>query len=128
MAWRRVAFLLVVVLVSLSVSVPTEGISSTSLDRTVRGAVVPDGEAYLGIQRDCHNGTLTVAIANQFPVRTTLQVDLTVNGTTKTIPDLRAGQTRTRRFAVAGTGDTVSIATTGAVVSVRTTRPVPAGC
>ena len=128
MTWNRSVLLVVALLVAGSLIAPTTGFSSTVADRDVDVAVVSDDEAYLGIQRGCNNGTLRVTITNRFSSGTTLDINIAVNGTTKTIDDLAAGGQGTRQFNTFDTDDTVTIGASGSGVSVHSTRSLPTGC
>jgi hypothetical protein len=91
-------------------------------------AVVSDDEAYFGVQRECRGNTSQVNVTNRFSAGTTLDVDITVNGTIETIDDLAAGDQETRQFDTSDTDDTVTIDASGSGVSVHLTRSLPTEC
>ncbi|WP_311172423.1 hypothetical protein [Halobellus ordinarius] len=128
MTWRRYLLLVVALLVAGSLITPTAGFSSAAADRNVDVAVVSDDEAYLGIQRECSDNTLQVTVTNRFSAGTTLDVDIAVNGTTKTIDDLSSGESQSKAFNAFDTNDTATIAASGSGISVHLTRSLPTGC
>lgn len=128
MTWNRYILLVVALLVVGALITPTGGFSSSDLDRNLNLAVASDDEAYLGIQRECRANASQVAITNQFFSGTTLNIDITVNGTTKTINDLAVGSQETKRFDTFDTDDTITIDASGSGLSVRLTRSLPTEC
>jgi len=128
MTWNRSVLLVVALLVVGALIAPTGGVSSSDIDRNVDVAVASDDEAYLGIQRECRDNASQVTITNRFSSGTTLDVNIAVNGTTKTIDDLAAGGQETKQFNTSDTDDTVTIDASGSGSSVRLTRSVPTGC
>lgn len=124
----RYLLVVVAVLVAGSLVVPTMGFSSASTVRNVDVAVVSDDDAYLTVERDCSNGTVRVTVTNRFPTKTTADLDITVNGTTRTVDGLAPGDRETRRFDTYATDDTITITVSGPGVSARLTRSVPARC
>lgn len=124
----RYGLLVVVLLLSWSLVAPTGGISTTSVNRGVDGSVASDDDAYLGVQLECQNGMLLVTITNQFPAETVLGVDITVNGTTKSIDDLEVGESQMKEFQAFDTGDTVTVTASGSGISAQLTRPLPTEC
>ncbi len=128
MTWRRYFLLVVALLVAGSLVVPATAFSSVAADRNVDVAVVSDDEAYLGIQRECSDNTLQVTVTNRFSAGTTLDVNITINGTSKTIDDLTAGESQSKAFDSFGTNDTATIAASGSGISVHLTRPLPTRC
>ena len=120
--------LVVALLVAGSLIASTTGFSSTIADRDIDVAVVSDDEAYLDIQRGCNNGTLQVTMINRFSSGTTLDINIAVNGTTKTIDDLAAGGQETKQFNTFDTDDTITIDASGSGTSVHLTRSLPTGC
>jgi hypothetical protein len=128
MTWSRYVLLVVALLVVGALIAPTGGVSSSALDRSIAGSVVSDGEAYLGIQSECSDSTLQVTITNRFSSGTTLDSDIAVNGTTKTIDDLASGGQETKQFDTFDTDDTITIDASGSGVSVHLTRSLLTGC
>ena len=128
MTWNRHVLLIIALLVVGVLIVPTSGFSSSDVDRNADVAVASDDEAYLGIQRECRNNASQVAITNRFSSGTTLDIDITVNGTTKTIDDLAPGGQETKQFNTSDTDGTVTIDASGSEISVYLTRSLPAGC
>lgn len=128
MIWTRYVPLVVVLFLSWSLVASTGGVSSASLNRGIDGTVVSDEEAYLGVEQECHNETLRVMIINQFSAGTVITVNVTVNGTTKTIDDLAVGESRMTVFEAVNTGNTVRISASGQWTSVRLTRTLPTRC
>lgn len=128
MTWNRYFLLVVALLVVGALTTPTGGFSSSDLDRNVDVAVASDDEAYLGIERKCRGNTSQVTITNRFSSGTTLNIDITVNGTTKTINGLAAGGQETKQFDTFDTDDTITIDASGSGISVHLTRSLPTGC
>lgn len=128
MTWNRYVLLVVALLVVGALIAPTGGFSSSAIDRNIDVAVASDDEAYLGIQRECRDNASQVTITNRFSSGTTLDVNIAVNGTTKTIDDLAAGGQETKQFNTFDTDDTVTIAASGSGTSVHLTRSLPTGC
>lgn len=128
MTWSRYGLIAVALIVAGTLVAPTSGINASALDRSVRGDVVSDAEAYLGIQRACSDGTLQTTITNQLGSETTLDVDITVNGTTKTITDLVAGESQTREFDTFDPDDTITIDASGSWIAIHVTRSLPDEC
>lgn len=128
MMLNRSFLLVVALLVAGSLIASTTGFSSTDADRNVDVAVVSDDEAYLGIQRECGINTSQVRITNRFSAGTTLDVNIAVNGTTKTIDDLIPGESQSRAFDTFDTNDTITIHASGSVISVHLTRSLPIRC
>jgi len=128
MTWHRYVFVAVALLAVGALIAPTGGFSSSDIDRNVGVAVAADDEAFLGVQRECRDNASQVAITNRFSSGTTLDIDITVNGTTETIDDLAAGDRETKQFDTSDTDDTVTIDASGSGSSVRLTRSVPTGC
>jgi alpha-L-arabinofuranosidase len=126
--WNRYVLLVVALLVVVALIAPTGGVSSSAIDRNVDVAVASDDEAYLGIQRECRDNASQVTITNRFSSGTTLDVNIAVNGTTKTIDDLAAGGQETKQFNTFDTDDTVTIDASGSGISVHLTRSLPTGC
>ena len=124
----RRLLLVVAVVVAGSLAVPTAGFSSMAADRSIEVAVVPDDSAYLGVQRTCNNSTVRVGVANRLPTGTTLDVDVAVGGTTRTIDGLAPGESQNRTFDSFDADDRITVDASGSGVSVRLTRPLPAGC
>jgi hypothetical protein len=106
----------------------TTGFSSATADRNVEIVVVADGEAYLGIQKECRNDTSQVMITNRFPAGTTLDVNIAINRTEKTIDELRSGESQSRAFDTFGADETITVHASGSGITVRLTRLLPAGC
>ena len=128
MTWNRSVLLVVALLVVGALIAPTGGLSSSDIDRNVDVAVASDDEAYLGIQRECRDNASQVIITNRFSSDTTLDVNIAVNGTTKTIDDLGAGDQETKQFNASDTDDTVTIDASGSGILVHLTRSLPTGC
>jgi hypothetical protein len=128
MTAARYALLVAGVLVVASIIVPTAGISSASLERTATGEVVTDDEAYLGIERNCHNGSVRVTVRNRLPGDQPLTVDLTANGSHHTVDHLGVGDSETVSFSAVGPDDSIVIEATGTNVAIHVTRPPPPGC
>ena len=128
MTWNRSVLLVVALLVVVALIAPTSGISSADIDRNADVAVASDDEAYLGIQRECRDNTSQVTITNRFSAGTTLDINIVVNGTTKTIDGLAAGGQETKRLNTFDTDDTIAIHASGSGVSVHLTRSLPTGC
>lgn len=128
MAWTRYALLAVALLVSCSVVASTGGVSSNSLSRGLDGAVVSDEDAYLGLEWDCSEGTVRVTITNQFAPASELDVEVTVNGTTRRIEELEPEESRPVQFNGVEIGDSVQIYAAGPSTTVELTRTLPADC
>jgi len=128
MTWNRHVLLIIALLVVGVLIVPTSGFSSSDVDRNADVAVAADDGAYLGIQRECRDNASQVAITNRFSSGTTLDVNVAVNGTTKTIDDLAPGGQETKQFDTSDTDDTVTIDASGSGISVYLTRSLPTGC
>ena len=128
MTWNRYALVVVALLVVGALIAPTGGFSSSDIGRSVDVAVASDDEAYLGIQRECRDNASQVTITNRFSSGTTLDVNIVVNGTTKTIDDLAAGGQETKQFNTSSTEDTVTVDASGSGISVHLTRSLPTGC
>ena len=128
MSWGRYVLITVGVLFIWSFAVPTGGVNSAAMDRSVDGDVVTDGDAYLEVQRACDNSTLHMTVSNQFGVGRVLDVTVTVNGTTKTADGLGAGDSATLTFSAVGPRATVRITASGSGVTAHLNRSVPAGC
>ena len=128
MTWNRSVLLVVALLVVGALIVPTGGFSSSDIGRSVDVAVASDDEAYLGIQRECRDNTSQVTITNRFSAGTTLDINIVVNGTTKTIDSLAAGGQETRWLDTFDTDDTIAIHASSSGVSVHLTRSLPTGC
>lgn len=128
MTWNRYFFLVVALLVGGSLIASTTGLSSVTADRNLNVAVASDDEAYLGIQRECNDSVLQVTITNRFSSGRTLDIDVAVNGTTKTINDLAAGGQETKQSDTFDTDDTITINASGSGISVHLTRSLPMGC
>lgn len=128
MRGSRVVVLVAALLLVGVFIVPTGGFSSVESSRGIGVVVVSDDAAYLGIERDCSNGTLYVVITNRVLSRTSLEIDIAVNGTTKTIDGLAPGQSQTTRFATFNTDGTITIEASGPGVAIHLRRPLPAGC
>jgi hypothetical protein len=121
-------FLVVALTVAGSLIASTTGFSSATADRNVNVAVVADDESYLKIERGCSENTLEVTITNQFSAGTIMDVDIAVNGTTKTIDGLAFGESQSKAFDSFETDDTIATDAPGSEISVRLTRSLPAGC
>lgn len=128
MTGKRHLLVVVALLVGGSLAVSTTGFSSVTADRSVEAGVAADDEAYLGIQRECSNSTLQVGIINRFSTGNTLDVSITVNGTTETIDDLSPGESQSEAFDTFDTGDTIRIDASGSGVAINLSRPIPTGC
>jgi len=128
MTWNRSVFLAVALLTVGALIAPTGGVSSSDIDQNVDVAVASDDGAYLGVQIECRDNASQVTITNRFSSGTTLDIDITVNGTTKTIDDLAAGGQETKQFNTFDTDDTVTIDASGSGISVHLTRSLPTGC
>ena len=128
MTWNRSVLLVVTLLVVVTLIAPTGGVSSSDTGRNVGVAVASDDEAYLGVQRECRDNASQVTITNRFSSGTTLDVDIAVNGTTKTIDDLAAEGQETKQFDTFDTDDTITIDASGSGISVHLTRSLPTGC
>lgn len=125
---RQHILLVVALLVAGSLIASTTGFSSAAVDRNVDVAVASDDKAYLGIQRECRGNASQVTITNRFSSGTRLDIDIAVNGTTKTIDDLAARGQETKQFDTFDTDDTITIDASGSGVSVHLTRSLPTGC
>lgn len=127
MTRTRYVLVAVGVLLVWSLAVPTGGVSSTSIDRGIDGEVASDDEAYLGIESECGNDTVTVTVANRFGGETVLDIDVTANGTTETIDDLAPEESETVTFDANGTSS-ATLTALGSGVSIRLERSLPTGC
>jgi hypothetical protein len=128
MTVRRLGSLIAVLLAVGLLIAPTGGFSSSVTDRGIGVSVSPDDEAYLGIQSACTNNTLQVSLTNQFPSGTTLDIEIAVNETLKTISNLPAGVKETTEFDTISRGDSITVAASGSDISVQLVRPLPTGC
>lgn len=128
MTWNRHSFLIAALFFAGVLIMSTGGFSSSGLDRNVDVAFVSDDEAVLGIQRVCSDSTLQVTITNRFSSGTTLDIDVVVNGTTKSIDDLEVGESQRKEFQAFDTGDTVTVTASGSGISAQLTRPLPTEC
>lgn len=128
MRGTRYSLLLALLALSLPLVASTGGFSSASVPRGVDATIASDEEAYLGVERDCRNGTLYVTITNQFPAEEMLDVEITVNGSTKAIDGLGVGESRTVGFETVDAGDPVSVFASGGSATVRLERNVPTSC
>ena len=124
----RRLLLVVAVVVAGSLAAPTTGFSSVAADRSVAVAVAPDDSAYLGGPRPCNTSTVRVGGANRLPTGTTLDVDVAVGGTTRSIDGRAPGESQNRTFESFDADDRITVDASGSGVSVRLTRPPPAGC
>lgn len=128
MTAERVGFTVAVVFAVGLLVASTGGFSSSATDRSIGVSSPPDDEAYLGIQNACTNSTLQVSLANRFPSGTTLNIEIVVNETLKTITSLPAGAKETRQFDIFSRNDIITVDASGSDTSVRLTRPLPTGC
>lgn len=128
MTGKRYILVVVALFIGGSLVVSTTGFSHVTTDRSVEASVAADDEAYLSIQRECGNSTLRVAITNRFSTGATLNVSITIDGTTKTINELTAGESRGETFDTFDTGDTITVDASGSGVVINLTRPLPMGC
>lgn len=128
MTWNRYVLGVVALLVAGSLMISTSGFSTAAADRNVDAVVVPDDRAYLAIERKCSGGALQVIVTNRFSGGEALDVNIIVNGTSKTIDSLAAGHQGTKRFETFDIGDRIRIDASGSEISVQLTRPLPTGC
>lgn len=99
---------------------PTGAYSTSATDRNVAISVVADENAYLSTEWECNADTMEVRITNGFSPSTVLDIQITVNGTSKTIDSLGAGASQTKTFE---TIDTVTVSATSSEASIYMTRP-----
>jgi hypothetical protein len=128
MIQKRYTILVVALLIAGSLNVPTAGFSSASVDRKISVATASDDDAYLGIKRECRNNASRVIITNRFSSGTSLDIDIVVNGTARTIDDLSAGSREIENFDTFNTSDTMTIDASGSGIAVHLTRSLPRGC
>jgi len=125
MTWLRNAVVVIALLVTGSLVVPTTGFSSSATDRSMHVAVVSDDRAYLGIHSACRDNSSQLTITNRLAAGTSLDVTIAVNGTTESIQNLAAGEFQTREFDAVDADDPVRIGASGNGVAIDLVRTLP---
>ena len=132
MIHRRELLVVIGLVIALSVTVATGGVSSVTADRGVEVTVAEDDEAFLGVEQQATkaNGTtpVVVTVRNQYPGGATFStVAVTVNETTVDLAknsSIRPGTSRTNVFHAAGCDDTISVEAEGPSVQISVERDV----